>query len=110
MTLVIGAGLMIVCRASSTFGACRPPEYVVAKNESSPLGDVPGYMQVSVSRNDFTLQNLTCLAGVLKGAFYSEHGLTVFLFDNPYAAAAFVPVHPEPTSDVLTSYKYIRCT
>ena len=88
--------------------ACVAPAYFVAVDNTSRYRDVPGYLQVSLARPAFTLPNLDCLVRTLKASYFSDFGLTIFVFDQRYYAGEFVPALMEPTEKALLTYQQLR--
>ncbi len=107
---VVLAGLGGAARADAS--ACTPPPYFVAVDATERLKgleDVPGFQYVSVERRVFTVSNLRCLAKTLRDLPVSKIGLSVFIFDQRWAAADF------DAGDVMTmsraiaqSFRYLR--
>lgn len=105
---VLGALSLGAARKGGAPAACEAPPHFIAVDATTPAGEF-GFLQVSLAKPQFTLDNLMCLARTL-GRAHPDGDLTIFVFDARYAAGEFIPLSMELTPQIQRSNRQLRAT
>ncbi len=107
VALQVGVSTILFAGVAHAAEPCKTVTYLVGVSLNDPASNIPGYMQISVPRGEFTVANLICIVRAIRESRQSDSPLMIMFFASTAPIKELPDAIESPRVNALVRAVYV---